>query len=150
VVDFVIGFVMLLLLMWYYNVPLTLNLLWLPAFFLIALAAAFAVGFWFSALNVKYRDVKYIVPFITRIGLYASSVAYSTQWLARKVSEEWLFVYCLNPMVGVIDGFRWCIFGARFEPYWPGFWASLGIVVLMLVSGAYYFRRTEKSFADII
>jgi lipopolysaccharide transport system permease protein len=79
-----------------------------------------------------------------------SPVAFSTQWFASKVSEKWLFVYCLNPMVGVIDGFRWCILGPRFEPHWAGFWASLTIVLLLVISGAYYFRSTEKTLADII
>jgi len=129
VMDFAVGFILLLGVMCWYHVPVTTHLLLLPVFFSIAFLAAFAVGFWFSALNVKYRDVKYVVPFLTRIGLYASSVAFSTQWLASKVSGTWLFVYCLNPIVGVIDGFRWCILGSKFEPYWPGFCGSLAIVV---------------------
>jgi lipopolysaccharide transport system permease protein len=150
VIDFLVGFVMLLLLMWYYHVPVTARILLLPLFLAVAYLAAFAVGFWFSALNVKYRDVKYVVPFITRIGVYVSSVAFSTQWVASKVSEKWLFVYSLNPMVGVIDGFRWCILGAQFEPYWPGFWMGLGLIVALLVSGLLYFRSTEKTFADLV
>lgn len=150
VMDFMVSFIMLLLIMLYYRVPITSHMLFLPVFFVIAFLAAFAVGFWFSALNVKYRDVKYIVPFLTRIGIYTSSVAFSTQWVATKVSAKWLYVYCLNPMVGVIDGFRWCILGPKFEPYWPGFWGSLSIVLLLLISGMYYFRSTEKNFSDVI
>lgn len=150
VVDFGIGLAMLLGMMLLYGVPFTWQLLGLPLFFGLALLSAAAAGFWFSALNVKYRDVKYIVPFITRIGLYASSVAFPSQWVAQKVSEKWFFVYCLNPMVGVIDGFRWCVLGAQFEPYWPGFCAGLALTLLLLVSGVYYFRSTEKTFADVI
>ncbi len=152
--DFVVGFLMLLLIMLYYGVPLTPHLLLLPVFLLVAFLTAFAAGLWFSALNVRYRDIKYVVPFITRMGFYVSSVVFSTQWvhekLAAKGLSQWLFVYCLNPMVGVIDGFRWCILGPQFEPYWPGFFTSLGVVLALLISGAFYFRSTEKTFADII
>jgi len=150
VIDFLVGFVMLVGMMCWYHVPFRLGVLLLPVFMLLGVLVSFAVGFWFSALNVRYRDVKYVVPFLTRLGLYASSVAFPTQWVASKVPEKWLFVYALNPMVGVIDGFKWCILGPAFQPYWPGFWASIVIVLMLLVSGAYYFRSTEKTFADVI
>lgn len=152
--DFVIGFLMLLLIMWHYHVPLTMHMLLLPFFLLVAFLTAFAAGLWFSALNVRYRDVKYIVPFITRIGFYASSVVFSTQWVAEKLAAKgmshYLWIYCLNPMVGVIDGFRWCILGPQFEPNWSGFFISLAMVLVLLVSGALYFRNVEKTFADVI
>ena len=145
-VDFCVGLVILLAMMLGYGVPFSGKLLLLPLFLGVAVVAAFAAGVWLSALNVKYRDVKYIVPFFTRIGLYASPVAFMT----GMVPERWRFWYSLNPMVGVIDSFRWCILGAKFEPYWPGFWASLAVTLVLLVSGILYFRSTEKTFADVI
>ena len=146
VVDFAIGVVILVLLMLWYGVDFSIHLLLLPLFSIVALSAALGVGIWLSALNVKYRDVKYIVPFIVSMGLYISPVGY----LSSVVPEQWRFWFSLNPMVGVIDGFRWAILGADFEPYWPGFWLSLGVVTALLVSSLVYFRSTEKTFADII
>lgn len=146
VVDFCIGLLLLFVLMLGYGVHFGGRLLLLPLFLGVAFAAALAAGVWLSALNVKYRDVKYIVPFFTRIGLYASPVAFMT----GKVPEPWRFWYSLNPMVGVIDSFRWCVLGPKFEPYWPGFWASLAALLVLLVSGVVYFRSTEKTFADVI
>jgi lipopolysaccharide transport system permease protein len=146
VVDFLISLVVLLGLMIWYGVPLRIHLLLLPLFFIVGFLAAFAVGLWLSALNVKYRDVKYVTPFLVRMGLFVSPVGF----MSSVVPQKWQSWYNLNPMVGVIDGFRWCILGPRFEPYWPGFWISLTIVILLLISGAYYFRYTEKTFADVI
>lgn len=145
-VDFVIAFVILLGLMVWYKVSFGLLLLLLPMFFLIAFFAAFGVGLWLSALNVKYRDVKHVVPFLVRMGLFVSPVGF----MSTVVPEKWRFVYSLNPMVGVIDGFRWCILGDQFKPYWPGFWASFVVVLVLLFSGTIFFRSTEKTFADII
>jgi len=149
-VDFLISLVLLVALMIWYGVPFTAHLLLLPLFFLVAFAAAFAVGLWFSALNVKYRDVKYIVPFIVQMGIYVSPVGYISNLIGDKLGSKWLFWYNLNPLVGVIDGFRWCILGARFEPYWPGFAASITVMVVTLITGAFYFRSAEKTFADVI
>jgi len=146
VVDFAIAFVMLVGLMIWYGVSFRVHLLLLPLFFLIAMFASFGVSLWLSALNVKYRDVKHIVPFIVRMGMYVSPVGF----MSSVIPEKWRFWYSLNPMVGVIDGFRWAILGPQFEPYWPGFWVSLAMVIVLLVSGAYYFRYFEKTFADII
>ena len=145
-VDFLIGLGLLLGLMLWYHVPLTPSLLLLPAFFALTFFASLAAGVWFSALNVKYRDVKYIVPFITRLGIYISPIGF----LSSKLYDRCGVWYGLNPLVGVIDGFRWCIFGAAFEPNWAGLWLGLGVVVVLLVSGAIYFRSTERTFADII
>jgi lipopolysaccharide transport system permease protein len=144
--DFSIALVILFGLMLYYGVGFHLYLLLLPLFLLVAFLAAFSAGVWLSALNVKYRDVKYIVPFFTRMGLYASPVGF----LSTIVPERWRFWYSLNPMVGVIDGFRWCILGEKFEPYWPGIFASLGVIIVLLATGLFYFRSTEKTFADVI
>lgn len=146
VVDFLISLAILLMLMAGHGVAFRPQLLWLPLFFLLALAAAFGVGLWLSALNVKYRDVKHVVPFLVRMGMYISPVGFMT----AVVPERWRFWYSLNPMVGVIDGFRWAIFGERFEPYWPGLWIGVGTVFALAVSGAYFFRSTERTFADII
>jgi len=145
-IDFIIAMVILFIVMACYRLPPSITLLLLPVFFLIAAMAAFGSGLWLCALNVKYRDIKHIIPFIVRLGIYVSPVGF----LSSKIRLEYRFWYSLNPMVGVIDGFRWCILGPEFAPYWPGFWASTGVVVVLLVTGAYYFRHVEKSFADIV
>ena len=145
-VDFLIAFVILIGLMIFYGINFRIHLLLLPVFFLIAMMAAFGASLWFSALNVKYRDVKHVMPFVVRMGIYVSPVGF----MSTIIPEKWQFWYSLNPMVGVIDGFRWAILGPKFEPYWPGFWISLAMVVLLLVSGVYYFRYFEKTFADVI
>ena len=146
--DFLIGLGLLLVLMLVYGVPLRAHLLMLPVFSILSFLTALAVGVWLSALNVKYRDVRYIVPFFTRMGLYVSPI-----WFIAKlvVPEKWLFLYCAaNPMVGVIEGFRWCVLGPGFEPYWPGFWAGMGVILAVLITGLLHFRRTERTFADVI
>lgn len=145
-IDFAIAMVILFILMACYRLVPSAALLLLPVFFLIAAMAALGAGLWLCALNVKYRDVKHIIPFIVRLGIYVSPVGF----LSSKIRPEYRFWYSLNPMVGVIDGFRWCILGPDFAPYWPGFWVSTGVVVVLLVTGAYYFRYVEKSFADIV
>jgi lipopolysaccharide transport system permease protein len=145
-VDFAISALILVALMWGFEVPFTLHLLWLPGFFLVAFLAAFSVGLWLSALNVRYRDVKYVVPFIVRMGLYVSPVGF----VSTIVPEQWRFYYNLNPMVGVIDGFRWCVLGDKFEPYWSGFGVSIAVILVLLATGALYFRSMEKTFADVI
>jgi lipopolysaccharide transport system permease protein len=145
-IDFAIAMVILFIMMGCYRLVPSFTLLLLPVFFLIAALAAFGTGLWLSALNVKYRDVKHIIPFIVRLGIYVSPVGF----LSSKIQPEYRFWYSLNPMVGVIDGFRWCILGPEFAPYWPGFWASTAVVVLLLVSGAFYFRHVEKTFADLV
>ena len=146
-VDFLIALVLALPLMLWFNVPLTWHLLMLPVFFLLASMAALGLGLWLGALNVKYRDVTQLVPFLTRIGIYVSPVAF----LSSIVPEKWRLLYhSLNPLVGVIDGFRWCILGSNFEPWWPGFIAGTAVSLLVLITGLYYFRSTERTFADVI
>jgi lipopolysaccharide transport system permease protein len=145
-VDFMIsGIIMLGLMAWYNFVP-DWRILTLPLFILIAFAASMGVGLWLAALNVEYRDFRYIVPFIVQFGLYISPVGFSSS----VVPEQWRLLYSLNPMVGVIDGFRWAILGSNTAIYLPGFILSLGLVVLLLVSGIWYFRRMERKFADVI
>ena len=146
IVDLLISVLILIAMMWGFNVPFTPRLLMLLLFFIVAFIAAFSVGLWFSALNVRYRDVKYIVPFIVRMGMYISPVGF----ISDVVPERYRFLYNLNPMVGVIDGFRWCILGARFEPYWEGFLVSILVIIILLITGAIYFRSMERTFADVI
>jgi homopolymeric O-antigen transport system permease protein len=145
-VDFLIGFAILVgLMVWYAFVP-GWQVLLLPLFTIVAFGASFGVGVWITALNVKYRDFRYVIPFIVQLGLYVSPVGFSS----NIVPEEWRLLYSLNPMVGVIDGFRWCLLGGESRLYWPGFCLSLLIAVFFLWLGIRQFRRTEKSFADLI
>ncbi|RCJ23202.1 phosphate ABC transporter permease [Nostoc sp. ATCC 43529] len=145
-VDFLIsGMILLGLMAWYNYVP-SWRILSLPLFISIAFAASLGVGLWLAALNVEYRDFRYIVPFIVQFGLYISPVGFSSSI----VPEQWRLVYYLNPMVGVIDGFRWAILGGESKLYWTGFALSLGLVALLLVSGIWYFRKMERTFADVI
>jgi lipopolysaccharide transport system permease protein len=145
-VDFLIsGMILLALMAWYDFVP-SWRILTLPLFIVIAFAAALGAGLWLAALNVKYRDFRYIVPFIVQFGLYISPVGFSSSI----VPESWDLLYSLNPMVGVIDGFRWAILGGHSQLHWPGFGLSLGFVGLLFFSGIWYFRKTERTFADVI
>ncbi len=145
-VDFMIsGMILLGLMAWYSFIP-DLRILTLPLFTLIACAASMGVGLWLAALTVQYRDFRFIVPFILQFGLYISPVGFSSSI----VPEQWRLIYSLNPMVGVIDGFRWAILGGESKLYLPGFSLSLAIVFLLLWSGIWYFRKMEKTFADII
>lgn len=145
-VDFLIsGMIMLGLMAWYNFVP-SWRILTLPLFILIAFAASMGAGLWLAALNVKYRDFRYIVPFIVQFGLYISPVGFSSSI----VPPQWRWLYSLNPMVGVIDGFRWAILGGKSTLYLPGFTLSMGLVALLLVTGVWYFRKTERTFADVI
>jgi lipopolysaccharide transport system permease protein len=145
-VDFGINLVMLAaLMMWYAFLP-SWRLLLLPAFVILAVLASLGPALLITALNVKYRDFRYIIPFIVQFGLYVSPVGFSS----IVVPEQWRFWYSLNPMVGVIDGFRWCIIGGESTLYLPAFLLSLGVVALFLWIGVAYFRRTERGFADLI
>ena len=145
-VDFFISFCILLVLMAWYGVMPGLQLLTLPLFILMAFGVSFGAGLWLASLNVKYRDFRYIVPFIIQFGLYLSPVGFSS----NVIPEKWRLLYALNPMAGVIDGFRWAILGQKSFVYLPGFALSLMVVLLVLITGIRYFRKTEKTFADII
>ena len=145
-VDFLIsGIILVGLMIWYGYAP-DWRLLTLPLFILVAFAAAMGAGLWIAALNVKYRDFRVIVPFVVQFGLYVSPVGFSS----RIVPEQWRLLYSINPMVGVIDGFRWAILGGASQIYWPGFLLSLALVAAIFVSGVIYFRKTEKTFVDVI
>jgi len=145
-VDFLISGVILVGLMLWYGFAPDWRVLTLPAFIFIAFAAAMGAGLWVAALNVKYRDFRYIVPFVVSLGLYISPVGFSSSI----VPESWRLVYSINPMVGVIDGFRWAILGGNTPLYWPGLSLSIVLVSLVLVTGVLYFRKTERTFADVI
>jgi lipopolysaccharide transport system permease protein len=145
-VDFMISIMILLGLMaWYSFIP-DWRILTLPLFTLIACAASMGAGLWLAALTVQYRDFRFVVPFIVQFGLYISPVGFSS----IIVPEQWRLIYSLNPMVGVIDGFRWAILGGESNLYLPGFGLSLTLVFLLLWSGIWYFRKMERTFADVI
>jgi lipopolysaccharide transport system permease protein len=145
-VDFMISGMILLALMAWYNFIPTWRILTLPLFIAVAFAASIGAGLWLASLNVQYRDFRFIVPFIVQFGLYISPVGFSSSI----VPEQWRFIYSLNPMVGVIDGFRWAILGGNSQLYLPGFILSMALVFLLLVSGIWYFRKMERTFADVI
>lgn len=145
-VDFLISGVILAGLMVWYGYAPDWRLLTLPVFILIAFTASLGGGLWIAALNVKYRDFRFIVPFVVQFGLYISPVGFSSSI----VPEQWRLLYALNPMVGVIDGFRWAILGSDSPLYWPGFALSLLLVLALFLGGVWYFRKTERTFADII
>ena len=142
-VDFAIASVVLLGLMWYYGIAPTRAVIFLPLFVALAVATALAVGLWLSSLNVKYRDVRYTIPFLTQFWLFATPVAYPTSI----VPEQWRPLLGLNPMAGVVEGFRWALLGKAEGPG-PLLAVSVIVVALMLIGGLVYFRQTERTFAD--
>ncbi|MCL6519303.1 MAG: ABC transporter permease [Armatimonadetes bacterium] len=145
-IDFFLSFVILCFLMVFYHFVPSWRIIVLPAFLALAVLSAFGVGLWASALNVKYRDFRYIVPFLTQMGLYISPVGFSS----NIIPEKWRLLYSANPMVGVIDGFRWAIIGSNVNLYWPGFALSVALTLLVLFTGLRHFRKMERDFADII
>ena len=145
-VDFLISFVILLGVMVYYQFMPEWHFVFLPVFVLLALLASLGPGLWVTALNVKYRDFRYVIPFVVQFGLYVSPVGFSSSL----IPDKWRLLYSLNPMVGVIDGFRWCILGGQSSIYWPGFGLSLAIAVFFLWLGISRFRKVEKTFADLV
>jgi lipopolysaccharide transport system permease protein len=145
-VDFMISGIILLALMAWYNFVPSWRILTLPLFIAVAFAASMGAGLWLASLNVQYRDFRFIVPFIVQFGLYVSPVGFSS----TIVPPQWRFLYSLNPMVGVIDGFRWAILGGKSQLYLPGFILSMALVALLLASGIWYFRKMERMFADVI
>ena len=145
-IDFLISFLILLGMMIYYQFFSGWQMLLLPIFIILALLASLGPGLWITALNVKYRDFRYIIPFVVQFGLYVSPVGFSS----KVVPEQWRLLYSLNPMVGIIDGFRWCILGGDSPVYLPGFMLSLAVITFFLWLGVSRFRRMEKTFADLI
>jgi lipopolysaccharide transport system permease protein len=143
-VDFAIAFVALLALMWYYGIAPTVAIVWLPLFILLAIVTALAVGLWLSSLNVKYRDVRYVIPFLTQLWLFVTPVAYPSSL----VPERWRALFGLNPMAGVVEGFRWALLGQA--PPGPLLLVSVVVVAVLLVGGLMYFRQMERTFADVV
>ena len=144
-VDFAIAFMVLVGMMAYYHILPGWSVLTLPLFIMLALAVALSIGLWLSALNVKYRDIRHTIPFLTQLWLFASPVAYSSSL----VPEKWQTLYGMNPMVGVVEGFRWALLG-KAAPLGPMMIVSIVATAILLVGGLFYFRRMEKSFADIV
>jgi len=145
-VDFAINLSLLALIMAWYGFLPGRQVVFLPAFVLLAILASLGPALWITALNVKYRDFRFVVPFIIQLGLCVSPVGFPSSL----VPEEWRLLYSLNPMVGVIDGFRWCLLGGYNPLYWPGFLMSLGVVAFFLWFGIRHFRATERTFADMV
>ena len=145
VVDFTLAFIVLLGMMFFYGIMPTVNALWLPLLLVLALVTALGVGLWLAAMNVQFRDVRYTVPFLTQFWLFATPIAYPSSLLA----EPWRTLYGINPMVGVVEGFRWALLGTETAPGPIVIVSSLAALAL-LASGAFYFRRMEKTFADVV
>jgi len=145
-VDFLVSLVILVGLMVWYGFAPNWQILLLPFFVLLALLASIGPALWIAALNVKYRDFRYVIPFLLQFGLYVSPVGFSS----AVVPEEWRLLYSLNPVVGIIDGFRWCLLGGNSPLYWPGFIVSLGVAAFFLWWGVRRFRHTERTFADLV
>jgi lipopolysaccharide transport system permease protein len=143
-VDFCVAFGILIIMMAYYGFVPTINVIFLPLLIIFAMMTSLAIGLWLSALNVKYRDFQYTVPFLIQIWLFASPVVYP----ASMIPQQWQFIYAMNPMSGVIEGFRWALLGTN--PPSMMIFISLGVVIALLVSGVFYFRRMEQYFADIV
>lgn len=145
VIDFVIAFLVLMGMMVYYGIFPTENVIWIPGLLMLALVTSLGVGLWLSALNVEYRDVRYVVPFLTQFWMFATPIAYPSSLL----SEPWRTIYGLNPMVGVIEGFRWALLGTNTMPG-PMILVSSLVAITLLISGAFYFRKMEQTFADVV
>jgi lipopolysaccharide transport system permease protein len=145
VVDFLLAFAVLLIMMFYYGIAPTLNIVWLPALVLLALISSLGASLWLSTMNVQFRDVRYTIPFLTQFWLFATPIAYPSSLLA----EPWRTLYGINPMAGVVEGFRWALLGTDTAPG-PIIIVSTIVAIVLLVSGAFYFRRMEKTFADVV
>lgn len=145
VIDFFLAFSVLLVMMFYYQVAISWKILWTPVFLMLALVTSLGVGLWLSALNVQFRDVKFVVPFITQFWMLATPIAYPSSLL----NEPWRTLYGLNPMAGVVEGFRWSLLNVETAPR-PMLLVSAIVALVALAGGAFYFRRMEKSFADLV
>ena len=149
-VDFAVSFLILVLMMIWYRFAPDWRILTLPLFIIIAFLAALGTGLFITALNVRYRDFRYVIPFLVQFGLYVSPVGFSSSVIHKKLGDLGFLVYSINPMVGVIDGFRSAILKQASPLYWPGFAVSMESTLVLLMLGIWFFRKTEKSFADII
>lgn len=149
-VDFLISLVLMFALLAWYGIAPSLNLIFLPVFIMMSFIASFGAGLWLTSLNVKYRDFKHVVPFLVQIGFYISPVGFTSAKAAEIIPEKFRLLYYINPMAGVIDGFRWCFFGDKMPLNWNGMFLSFGVIILFLLIGIRTFRKMEKSFADLI
>ncbi len=145
IIDFELAFLMLIGMMYYFGFVPTFHVFWIPLFLLLALVTSLGVSLWLSAMNVQFRDVRYVIPFLTQLWLFSTPIAYPSSLL----QEPWRTFYGLNPMVGVVEGFRWALLGTNTAPG-PTFFASSLAALFLLFSGALYFRRMEKTFADVV
>ena len=145
IVDFLFAFVVLIGLMLFYGFVPSAQIIWLPVFLLLVFGTALGVGLWMSAINVQFRDVRYTIPFVTQFWLFATPIAYPSSLL----SDPWQTLYGVNPMVGVVEGFRWALLGSQTAPG-PMILLSAGVAAVFLVTGVFYFRRMERSFADVV
>ena len=145
-IDFLISFVILACIMGVYLYVPSWKIIFIPLFLVLAIITSLGITYLISALNVKYRDFRYVLPFIVQFGLYVSPVGFSSS----VIPGTWRLLYSLNPMVGVIDGFRWCIQGTNNIIYWPGFILSIGVALSLFIIGFVVFRKTEREFADVI
>ena len=145
VVDFILAFTVLLGMMLFYGIYPTIHVIWLPFLLLLTLTTSLGVGLWLSAMNVQFRDVRYTLPFLTQFWLFATPIAYPSSLLP----EPWRTLYGINPMVGVVEGFRWALLGTETAPG-PIIIVSALVALALLVGGAFYFRRMEKTFADVV
>jgi lipopolysaccharide transport system permease protein len=146
IVDFVIAFLVLVPMMFYYGIAITTRALWMPFFFVLAMMTSLGVGLWLSAINVKFRDVRHILPFLIQFWMFATPNAYPSSLL----SHPWRTIYGMNPMVGVVEGFRWSLLIDNNSAPGPMTFVSLIVSLVLLVSGAFYFRKMEKTFADVV
>jgi lipopolysaccharide transport system permease protein len=144
--DFLISFAILAVMMTWYQYWPDWRIVAVPLFVVLAFGAAIGTGLWLCALNVEYRDFRYIVPFIVQFGVYISPVGFSSS----RVPEKWRLIYSLNPMVGIIDGFRWALLRGEARIYWPGLVTSIIVTLVLCLTGTWYFRRVERTFADVI
>jgi lipopolysaccharide transport system permease protein len=144
-VDFVLAFLVLLAMMLYFDILPTMAVIWLPLLLLLGLVTSLGVGMWLTAMNVQFRDIRYVMPFIVQVWMFATTIAYPSSLL----DQPWRTLYALNPMVGVVEGFRWALLGVDTQPG-PMIVVSSLVAIGLLVSGAFYFRRMEKSFADVV
>ncbi len=145
-IDLLISFGIFLILMVWYAFSPSWKIFLLPLFLLLAILTSLGSGYWISALNVKYRDFRYVIPFLVQFGLYISPVGFSSD----VVPEGWRLLYSLNPMVGVIDGFRWALLGKDVQIYWQGFWLSVGLAIGLFAFGSWFFMKLERELADVI
>jgi lipopolysaccharide transport system permease protein len=145
ILDFALAFIVLLGIMLYYGIVPTINIIWLPFFFLLALLTSVGVCLWLSAMNVQFRDVRYTIPFLTQVWLFITPIAYPSS----SIPEPWRTVYGINPMAGVVEGFRWALLGTDTAPGKMIIVSTL-VALTLFISGAFYFRRMEQSFADVL